>query len=291
MVRNIEFKNVKPKFQQQLQNDMKSIKQDPKLLIPADRINNLYRLTTDEYNKLLTENISKSYKRTDKSSLNSINTEAKNIAKDFKLEDRIEQHSQHQSFITLKDHKDNFQNNLKCRLINPAKCQIGIISKHYIEEINKYVRRGINVNQWRNIQEVIPWFKRIKNKEKSSFTKFDIVDFYPSISKELLTNAINFAGKKVNDTIMHSSKSLLFNNHEIWVKKENPNFDVTMGSFDGAEVCELIGLYLLNILKNEFGGKDIGLYRDDGLSCFENRSGFELEKIRKKICKFLKIMV
>ena len=217
MVQNIEFKNVKPKFQQQLQNDMKSIKQDPKLLIPADRINNLYRLTTDEYNKLLTENISKSYKRTDKSSLNSINTEAKNIAKDFKLEDRIEQHSQHESFITLKDHEDNFQNNLKCRLINPAKCQIGIISKHYIEEINKYVRRGINVNQWRNIQEVIPWFKRIKNKEKSSFTKFDIVDFYPSISKELLTNAINFAGKKVNDTIVHSSKSLLFNNHEIWV--------------------------------------------------------------------------
>ena len=108
MVRNIEFKNIKPKFQQQLQNDMKSIKQDPKLLIPADRINNLYRLTTDEYNKLLTENISKSYKRTDKSSLNSVNTEAKNIAKDFKLEDRIEQYSQHQSLITLKDHKDNF---------------------------------------------------------------------------------------------------------------------------------------------------------------------------------------
>ena len=144
------------------------------------------------------------------------------------------------------------------------------------------------MNKWRNIQEVVPWFKRIKNKEKSSFTKFDIVDFYPSISKELLTNAINFAGKKVNDTIMHSSKSLLFNNHEIWVKKENPNFDVTMGSFDGAEVCELIGLYLLNILKNEFGGKNIGLYRDDGLSCFENRSGLELEKIGKKICEIFK---
>ena len=39
--------------------------------------------------------------------------------------------------------KDNFQNNPKCRLINPAKSEIGIISKHYIEEINKCVRRGI----------------------------------------------------------------------------------------------------------------------------------------------------
>ena len=120
------------------------------------------------------------------------------------------------------------------------------------------------------------------------------MDFYPSISKELLTNAINSAGtiitigKQVVDTIIHSRKSLLFKNHEIWVKKQNPNFDVTMGSFDGAEVCELVGLDLLNILKNEFGRKNIELYRDDGLSCFENKSGSELEKIKQKICKIFK---
>ena len=65
---------------------------------------------------------------------------------------------------------------------------------------------------------------------------------------------------------MHSRKSLLFSNNEIWIKKDNPNFDVTIGSSDGAEVCQLVGLHLLNILKSEFGGKNIGLYRDDGLS-------------------------
>ena len=69
MVRNIEFKNAKSSFQQQLQHD---VKQDSKLLIPADKTINLYRLTTDKYNKLLTENISKNYKKTDKSSLYSI---------------------------------------------------------------------------------------------------------------------------------------------------------------------------------------------------------------------------
>ena len=51
---------------------------------------------------------------------------------------------------------------------------------------------------------------------------------------------------------MHSRKSLLFSNNEIWLKKDNPNFDVTMVSFDGAEVCELVSLYLLNILKSEY---------------------------------------
>ena len=191
---------------------------------------------------------------------------------------------QHQSFITLKDHKDNFQNNPKCGVINPAKSEIGIVSKHYIEEINKRIRRGIKVNQWRNTQEVISWFTGIKSKEKSSFTKFDIVDFYPSISKDLLTNAINFAStitsidKKVVDTIMHSRKSLLFINNEIWVKKDNPNFDITMGSFDWAEVRELVGLYYLNILKSDFGGKNIRLYRGNGLSCFENKSGPDVKK-------------
>ena len=61
-VQNIEFKKVKSSFQDQFQNDAKKIKQDPKLLIPADKTNTLYRLTTDEYNKLLTENISKTTK-------------------------------------------------------------------------------------------------------------------------------------------------------------------------------------------------------------------------------------
>ena len=35
----------------QLSNDVKNIKKKPKLLIPADKTNNLHELTTEEYNK------------------------------------------------------------------------------------------------------------------------------------------------------------------------------------------------------------------------------------------------
>ena len=63
MVQNIEFTNVKSNFQMQLSNDVKNIKKNPKLLIPADKSNNLYELTIEEYNKLLIENISKTYKK------------------------------------------------------------------------------------------------------------------------------------------------------------------------------------------------------------------------------------
>ena len=245
------------------------INKDPLLFIPADKSNYLYKVSKDTYSKLLQDNITKSYKKSNVSVINNINKEAKVIAAELKLDDRIEQFNQREAFVTLKDHKVNFQNDPKCRLINPAKSEIGIISKHYLELINSKIREKIQVNQWCNTKSVIEWFKAIKNKSKSSFIKFDIVEFYPSITKELLSKAIEYALK----TIYHARKSLLFDKNNVWVKKDNPEFDVTMGSYDGAELCELVGLYLLDLLTKEFGKQNIGLYRDDGLSCFENISG------------------
>ena len=142
---------------------------------------------------------------------------------DLNLDERIEQYNQNQSFITLKYHKDNFQNNLKYRLINLAKSEIKIVSKHYIDQINISIREKLNVNQWKNTQAVITWFKNIKSKSSSSFIKFDIVDFYSSISKKLLLKAINFAKSitliqdKFIGTILHSRKALLLNKNDVWV--------------------------------------------------------------------------
>ena len=81
---------------------------------------------------------------------------------------------------------------------------------------------------------------------------------------------------------MHSRKSLLFSNTHIWIKKiENPDLDVTMDSFDGAELCELVGLYILHVLGEKYRKHRIGLYRHDGLACFENNSGPQSDKMRK----------
>ena len=73
---------------------------------------------------------------------------------------------------------------------------------------------------------------------------------------------------------MDCRKSLLFNNSDVWIKKEGEKgVDVTMGSLDGAEICELVGLYFLYILSTKYGRILSGLYRNDGLVCFENDSG------------------
>ena len=45
-----------------------------------------------------------------------------------------------------------------------------------------------------------------------------------------------------------------------------------MGSYDGAEICELVGLFILNHLGKSFGKEKIGLYRDDGLAIIKNKS-------------------
>ena len=63
MLRNIEFKRVSSEFPNKLSKDIKRINEDPLLFIPADKTSNLYKLSNDNYNKLLTDNITKSYKK------------------------------------------------------------------------------------------------------------------------------------------------------------------------------------------------------------------------------------
>ena len=56
-----------------------------------------------------------------------------------------------------------------------------------------------------------------------------------------------------------------------------------MEAYDVAEVCELVGNYLLYELSKLYKKKDIGLYRDDGGVVFKNESGPESEKNKKSI--------
>ena len=80
-----------------------------------------------------------------------------------------------------------------CRLINPTKSEIGKISKDILDRINNKIKRTTNFNQWKNTTSVIDWFKKIENKHQYNFICFDMVEFYPSISQDLLDRALDFA--------------------------------------------------------------------------------------------------
>ena len=84
--------------------------------------------------------------------------------------------------------------------------------------------------------------------------------------------------------IFHCRRSLLFHNNEPWIKTDNNgDFDVIIGSYDGAELCELAGLFMLNELSKKFDKDNIGLYREEGLAVFKNHNGHQNDKIRKKM--------
>ena len=140
---------------------------------------------------------------------------------------------------------------------------------------------------------MINLFSDIQHKNQHTFDVFDIENFYPSITEKLLTDSICFSKQSTTisdldiNIIMHSRKSLLFNNGTAWIKKKR-SFDVTMGSYDGAEVCELVGLFILCGLGNTYGKECIGLCRDDGLVVFKNISGPQAERIRKDITSHFK---
>ena len=193
----------------------------------------------------------------------------------------------------MKDHKPAFNDHPICRLINPSKSEIGVVSKHFLDEINSAIIHNTQINQWKNTSSVLSWFNGLENKEALSFICFDVCDFYPSINEKLLSKAIDFASKyrsisrHERDIILHAKRSLLFSNNSTWEKKSsNDLFDVTMGSFDGAETCELVGCYLLSLLTERYG-QNIGLYRDDGLAAF-NKTPQEIEKIKKELCKIFR---
>ena len=56
---------------------------------------------------------------------------------DKEILDRMDIITKNTYFITLKDHKENFLNNPTVRLMQPAKNELGGISKAILHNINK----------------------------------------------------------------------------------------------------------------------------------------------------------
>ena len=125
MVRNIEFKTGQNDFQNTLLSDLKKIRSSKNVLVFVDKITNLYEMSPDQYNSLFKNNVTKTYEKPNSSPKLEL----------IKRECYAERHA----FMTLKDRKYNFKQNAKCRLINPAKREIGLVSKKYLEQIIRVI--------------------------------------------------------------------------------------------------------------------------------------------------------
>ena len=96
-------------------------------------------------------------------------TKKKNILKNKELIKRTFVNGKQNCFITLKDHKPNFQNNPTLIILNPTKNKLGRISKTILDKIDVDFRNSLHLNYWKILQEVIDWFEGIDNKQHYKF--------------------------------------------------------------------------------------------------------------------------
>ena len=108
MARLVSFCKVSNPFQNKLACDVKTINLSPDLFVPADKTTNLYKVEVNNYDKLLQDNITTKYRKSNGNIVRQNNLEAKQLAKNLKLHNRIEQLPEKPAFITLKDHKPTF---------------------------------------------------------------------------------------------------------------------------------------------------------------------------------------
>ena len=301
LIGNIEFRRVDDPILQEIGEEVKRINDSSKVIVNADKTGNKYEIEPSDYKKLLHNNITQDYKLDTDNKLADINKDTQKYARALEIEDKMECHSKSNAFITIKDYKQEFPNSIKCRVINPASNNLGRVSKRILDKVNHTCRDASGVNQWRSIQDVLQWFSHVHSanptKEKAMFVQFDICEFYPSITEELLRNSLDFAkchtsiDQEDEDLIMACRKSVLFSNRKVWTKK-NKDFDVTMGAQDGAEIAELTGIYLLKEVDEYLSTLTerchAGLYRDDGLIYLEHANGPLISKIEKALHRIFK---
>ena len=102
MIQSVKFKQVNNPFLNRLKENTDHIKNEPKLLIAADKTTNFYKLEPSTYNDLLEKNITKSYEKALPETTQAIHKENKDIATKLGIDDRVDTTADKDAFITLK---------------------------------------------------------------------------------------------------------------------------------------------------------------------------------------------
>jgi hypothetical protein len=107
-----------------------------------------------ENQHLIEKSITSDYRKAPADTVARIDEQAVPMVNRLTLDGRVEKFDTSGAFVLLKDHKPNFSTNLPCRLINPAKSDIGKISKILLETINTDLHAKTGLNQWKSTGDV-----------------------------------------------------------------------------------------------------------------------------------------
>ena len=90
MIKNLEFKRDNNEIQSNLiRNDIRQIRRSNNLFISAVKSGNIYKESKPSYERMMHENVRKTYKKCNTDKSNSINLKAKQIASKLKIDDHV----------------------------------------------------------------------------------------------------------------------------------------------------------------------------------------------------------
>ena len=81
-------------------------------------------------------------------------------------------------------------------------------------------------------------------------------------------------------------------NKSTWIKNHMDNFDISMGTYNTAQIAELISIYILDTQGRIIDLKQVGLYWNDGFIFIPDSNGtktLKIQKLWKKIMRGFKL--
>ena len=91
MINSIQFRPVRNNLLAKLKNDIKRTNNPDELLANTNKSTNIDKFSKDQCKKHLCDNITKTYKKSNRNKVNNINYEAKTLCEKLNIDNRLQQ--------------------------------------------------------------------------------------------------------------------------------------------------------------------------------------------------------
>ena len=111
-----------------MREDIERIRKLRKVWVRSDKSNNIYQVSPHEYERILNDKITESYKLDHSHTITQINRDTAKFAQKVNMIYRLGKLEEKSAYILFKDHKKNFPDKKQTRLINATKTELGFVS-------------------------------------------------------------------------------------------------------------------------------------------------------------------
>ena len=97
--------NSKNTFQAKMREDIEHIKKSKKVWVRSNKSNNIYQVSPYEYERILNDKITESYKLDHSDTITQINRDTAKFAQKVNMIDRLGKLEEKSAYVLFKDHK------------------------------------------------------------------------------------------------------------------------------------------------------------------------------------------